>query len=75
MSKILGAGAGGFIDGFVALDAAANIPFERDAFTLLEQTLLRHGIHGFFRRTFSSTLNKNAEEYDIYRIQVPDYIS
>ena len=50
----------------VKLACAANIPFEDDASAILQHVLVRNSIAGFYRRVFSSTLNRNAPEYSLY---------
>jgi hypothetical protein len=59
---------------FVSLDIASNTTFEHDMFTLLHDVLIYNNISGCFRRTRSSTLGNNAEEYDIFRTLLPNHI-
>jgi hypothetical protein len=62
------------ITDWAAKDIAANVPFEDDMFTLLSITMFQKCIHGFYRRTVSSTLGRSAVQYDIYRCHLPDHI-
>ncbi len=59
--------ANAFLDGAAAIDVAANIPFENDIFALLRTNMQNNQLCALFRRTHSSTLQYNAEEYAIYR--------
>lgn len=59
---------------FAAIDKGANRSFESDMFHLLETTMRDQQVHGFFRRTFSSSLNRAAGEYALYRAFVPAHI-
>ncbi|KAJ1398414.1 hypothetical protein B484DRAFT_458517 [Ochromonadaceae sp. CCMP2298] len=65
-----------FITLFAAQNIAANPGFETDMFNLMHDVIIEHKLElsGFYRVTRSSTLDKNAEEYDIYRSRIPDYI-
>ena len=52
---------------FIALDTTSNTSFEYDMFTVLSTVLPELGMVGAFRRTFSSTLGRPAEEYALFR--------
>lgn len=59
---------------FVSLDVTAQPGLEDDMFRMFQASCLQAGVHGFHRRTFSSTLNSSVEEFDIYRTFVPSHI-
>ncbi|EFJ41591.1 hypothetical protein VOLCADRAFT_107644 [Volvox carteri f. nagariensis] len=54
--------------------AMGNRSFESDMFHLLETTMRDEKVHGFYRETFSSSLNRVAGEYALYRAILPDHI-
>lgn len=56
---------------FAALDEAANTAFEHDVSYLLHDIMCDNSLAGFFRRTMSSTLDRPATEYDIFRVLIP----
>ena len=66
-----------FVNQVIALDSAANRSYEDDMFNILHQLVVgkKIDIHGVFRRTYSSTLQKNAEEFVIFKEYVEDSYS
>jgi hypothetical protein len=65
----------GVVSGFISYNTAANPSHENDMFLLMKEALQElDDIVGFYRVTFSSTLDKNAPEFSIYRTSVPVYI-